>query len=170
MPEDARRPGVPHGTEPAMSMAYLAQPDQQQHIEWLQGSTLAMLLDGQATDGQLMMGRFAASEGEASPYHLHTLEDEIFLLIKGTALVCYDDQEYELEEGGVVYLPRDKPHSYRITSKQADLLFINTPAGIEGMFRKIGRDMGTPRPEGFEVKPDAAVVEEYGGRIVGPPR
>ena len=39
-----------------MSMAYLAQPEQQQQLEWLDGGTLAMLLDGKATDGQLMIG------------------------------------------------------------------------------------------------------------------
>ncbi len=47
-----------------MSMAYLAQPDQQQQLEWLDGGTLAILLDGKATDGQLMVGRFDVSEGE----------------------------------------------------------------------------------------------------------
>jgi hypothetical protein len=28
-------------------MAYLAQPDQQQQLEWLDGSTLSILLDGE---------------------------------------------------------------------------------------------------------------------------
>jgi hypothetical protein len=55
-----------------MSMAYLAQPEQQQQLEWLDGGTLAMLLDGKATDGQLMVGRFDVAEGEAPPYHKHT--------------------------------------------------------------------------------------------------
>ncbi|ACU73424.1 Cupin 2 conserved barrel domain protein [Catenulispora acidiphila DSM 44928] len=153
-----------------MSMAYVSQPDQQQKLEWLDGGTLAMLLDGAATDGNLMIGRFDVAEGEAPPYHVHTREDEVFLLIKGTALVWCDDQEYELSEGGVVYLPRRHPHGYRITSKRADLLMINTPAGIEGMFRAVGRDLSTPRPEGFEIKPDPAVSEQYGSAIVGPPR
>jgi hypothetical protein len=35
-----------------MSMAYLAQPDQQQQLEWLDGGTLAILLDGKATNGR----------------------------------------------------------------------------------------------------------------------
>jgi hypothetical protein len=39
-----------------MSMAYLAQPEQQQKLEWLDGGTLSILLDAQATDGQLMIG------------------------------------------------------------------------------------------------------------------
>lgn len=153
-----------------MSMAYLAQPEQQQQLEWLDGGTLAMLLDGKATNGQLMIGRFDVAEGEAPPYHTHTREDEVFLLIKGTALVWCDDQEYELSEGGIVYLPRNIPHGYRITSAKADLLMINTPAGIEGMFRETGRDKSTPRPPGFEVRPDPGLADKYGNVVVGPPR
>jgi quercetin dioxygenase-like cupin family protein len=153
-----------------MSMFYLAQPDQQQQLEWLNGGTLAMLLDGKATDGQLMMGRFDVSKGEAPPYHKHTREDEVFMLIKGTALVWYDDQEYEVAEGGVMFLPKGVPHAYRITSDKADLLMINTPAGIEGMFRASGRDKSTPRPLDFEITPNPAIAEQYGNVIVGPPR
>jgi quercetin dioxygenase-like cupin family protein len=151
-------------------MVYLAQPEQQQQLEWLDGGTLAMLLDGKATDGQLMIGRFDVAKGEAPPYHKHTREDEVFLLLKGTALVWCDDQEYELAEGGVVFLPKLIPHGYRITSKKADLLMINTPAGIEGMFRETGRDKSTPRPPGFEVKPDPGLADKYGNVIMGPPR
>ena len=104
-----------------MSMLYLAQANQQQQLDWLDGGTIAILVDGAATDGQLMMGRFDVSEGEAPPYHQHTREDEVFMLIKGTALVWYDDQEHEVGEGGVVFLPKGVPHGYRITSKKADL-------------------------------------------------
>jgi quercetin dioxygenase-like cupin family protein len=107
-----------------VSMLCLAQANQQQQLDWLDGGTLAILLDSAATDGQLMMGRFDVSRGEAPPYHKHTREDEVFMLIKGTALVWYDDQEHEV---GVVFLPKNVPHGYRITSEKADLLMINTP-------------------------------------------
>ncbi len=132
-----------------MSIAYLAQPEQQQQLEWLDGGTLALLLDGAATAGQLMIGRFDVSRGEAPPYHLHTREDEVFLLIKGTALVWVDDEEMELSEGGIVFLPKNVPHAYRITSEKADLLMINTPAGIEGMFRETGQGHGDAPPAGL---------------------
>jgi quercetin dioxygenase-like cupin family protein len=155
-----------------MSMAYLAQPEQQQKLEWLDGGTLAMLLDGSTTNGQLMIGRFDVSEGEAPPYHKHTREDEVFMLIKGTALVWVDDEEMKLAEGGIVFLPKNIPHGYRITSKKADLLMINTPAGIEGMFRLSGRDKTTPRPEGFEIPRSSLAegAEAFGQIILGPPR
>jgi quercetin dioxygenase-like cupin family protein len=153
-----------------MSMAYLARPEQHQQLEWLDGSTLSILLDGAATDGRLMVGRFDVSRGEAPPYHVHSDEDEVFMLIKGSALVWADDQESELTEGGIVFLPRQVPHSYRITSEKADLLIITTPAGIEGMFRETGRDRSTPRPPDFAVTPQPAVAAKYGNTILGPPR
>src|SRR6202021_4283799 len=104
-----------------MSMAYLAQPEQQQQLEWLDGGTLAILLDGKATDGQLMIGRFDVSEGEAPPYHKHTREDEVFMLIKGTALLWLDDQEMELSAGGIGLLPKEILPRNRTTSQKKRL-------------------------------------------------
>jgi quercetin dioxygenase-like cupin family protein len=155
-----------------MSIPYLAQPEQQQKLEWLDGSTFSVLLDAAATGGQLTVGRFDAPKGEAPPFHMHTREDEVFMLIKGTAQLWVGEQELELSEGGIVYLPRNIPHGYRITSDRADLLLIATPAGIEGMFRQAGRDLSTPRPEGFEISKDvlAAAADAHGQIVVGPPR
>jgi quercetin dioxygenase-like cupin family protein len=155
-----------------MTMAYLAQPDQQQTLEWLDGSTFSVLLDSAATNGQLTVGRFAVGKGEAPPFHMHTREDEIFMLIKGTALLWLGEEEMELSEGGIVFLPKNVPHGYRITSNTADLLMIATPAGIEGMFRHAGRDVSTPRPEGFAISREklAEAADLHGQVILGPPR
>jgi quercetin dioxygenase-like cupin family protein len=155
-----------------VSIAYLSQSDQQQKLEWIGGGVFAVLLDSAATDGQLTVGRFSVSKGEAPPYHMHTREDEVFLLISGSALVWSDDEEMELSEGGIVYLPKNVPHGYRITSETADLLMICTPGGIEGMFRHAGRDKSAPRPEGYEISREAMAeaADRYGQIILGPPR
>lgn len=75
----------------------------------------------------------------------------------------------------MVFLPRDVPHGYRITSKKADLLMINTPGGIEGMFRAAGRDKSLPplpAGESFQPSPErmAEAAAEFGNVILGPPR
>ncbi|MFL5999178.1 MAG: hypothetical protein ACJ736_33640 [Streptomyces sp.] len=64
------------------------------------------------------------------------------------------------------------PHAYHVTSGRADLLLITTPGGIEGMFRHAGRDLATPRSDGFEIPKSllAEASELYGGVILGPPR
>ncbi|MFE6229361.1 MULTISPECIES: cupin domain-containing protein [unclassified Streptomyces] len=155
-----------------MTMPYLAQTENQQKLEWLDGGTFSVLLDQDATDGQLTVGRFDVTRGEAPPFHLHTREDEVFMLLKGSALVWAGEEEHELREGGIVYLPRNTPHSYRITSERADLLMIATPGGIEGMFRHAGRDLSTPRPDDFTIPRSllAEAADLYGGVILGPPR
>ncbi|WP_113701793.1 cupin domain-containing protein [Nonomuraea lactucae] len=155
-----------------MSMAYLAQPDQQQTLEWIDGGLFTILLDSQATEGKLTVGRFDVPKDEAPPFHLHTQEDEVFLLLKGSALVWAGDERHELTEGGIVYLPRNVPHGYRITSERADLLLIATPAGLEDMFRHAGRDITTARPDGFEITKEklAEAAALRGNVIIGPPR
>lgn len=71
-----------------------------------------------------------------------------------------------------MYLPKNIPHAYRMTSKKADLLMINTPAGIEGMFCYAGRDKAAPRPEAFEIPAErlAEASEQFGCITLGPPR
>lgn len=155
-----------------MTMAYLANTDQQQTLEWIGGGLLTILLDSQATEGQLTVGLFDAPKGEAPPVHLHTREDEVLVLLKGEALVWVGDERHELSAGGAVYLPRNIPHGYRITSERADLLLIATPAGMEEMFRHAGRDVTTPRPADFEITQDklAEAAGLIGNVVVGPPR
>ena len=155
-----------------MNTAYVAQPEDLQRLEWLNGGTLTLLLDRATTGGGLTVGRFELSEGDASPYHVHTREDEVFVLLNGSALVWSGDDETELSEGGAVFLPRNLPHAYRITSPMADMLMICTPAGIEDFFRRAGRDRAAPHPEGFEVAPErlAEASALSGSTIVGPPR
>jgi quercetin dioxygenase-like cupin family protein len=155
-----------------MSIPYLAQREDHQQLEWIGGSVVNVLLDADTTDGQLTVARLDASEGEAPPFHMHTNEDEIFLLLSGSALVWAGDEEHELREGGIVFLPRLVPHGYRVTSEKADLLLIANPGGLEKMFRHAGRDLRDPRPEGFEIPPRLLVeaAELAGNVVLGPPR
>lgn len=155
-----------------MSIAYLAQPAQQPTVEWLAGGTFSVLLDAAATNGQLGVGRFRVSKGEAPPYHKHLHEDEVFMLIKGTALLWCDDEEMELSEGGIVFLPRNIPHCYRITSNEADLLMMCTPGGFEGMFQQAGKAVTSPRQPSAEPARDALVkaAADFGQVVLGPPR
>ena len=88
-----------------MSMLYLAPPEQQQQLEWLDGGSLAMLLDGAATNGQLMMGRFAVRPGRSAHLSQAPARGRDLHADQGTALVWYDDQAHELTEGGFASCP-----------------------------------------------------------------
>lgn len=153
-----------------MMVPYAAATADHELLEWLRGGTMQVLLDSERTGGQLAMFRSAAPAGAASPAHLHTREDEIFVLLRGSGIIWVGDRRYELGEGGVAFLPRGVPHAYRITA-DADLLALSTPAGLEGFFRGAGRDARAPRPQGWSITPEtmSKAAADNGQIILGPP-
>lgn len=153
-------------------MSYVANVEDQQQLAWLGGSTLSLLLDGQHTSGQLMAMSSVLARGDASPLHVHTREDEVFILLEGSAIVWSGEQRYDVGAGGVAFLPRDVPHSYQITSDDTRMLTLCTPAGLEGFFRHAGHDLAQPQPEGWVVDPATMgqAADAHGLTILGPPR
>ncbi|MGI8536018.1 MAG: hypothetical protein ACR2K2_05865 [Mycobacteriales bacterium] len=69
-------------------------------------------------------------------------------------------------------MPRDVPHTYRITSDDTRMLTLCTPAGLEGFFRHAGHDLAQPRPEGWAVDPAVMgqAAAAHGVTVLGPPR
>lgn len=153
-----------------MTVPYAATAADHQELEWLGGGTMRVLLDGERTGGQLAMFRSSAPAGAASPAHVHTREDEIFVLLSGSAVYWVGDRRFEADAGSVAFLPRGIPHAYRITS-DADLLAMSTPSGLEGFFRDAGHDLSTPKPPGWKVTPETMgkAAADNGQIILGPP-
>ncbi len=153
-----------------MSLAYIAQAAQHQQIGWLGGSTVSVLLDGAATRGQLTVVRSRMTEGDASPLHVHHREDEMFILLSGHGRFWFGEEVHEVGEGGSVFLPRDVPHAYRITSPEADFLTLCTPSGMEGFFRGAGKDLSDGASEWEVSMSDLVEAAVAGGQeILGPP-
>ena len=92
---------------------------------------MSILLDGDTTNGQLGMVRTRGSGGAAAPVHVHSREDEVFLVLEGSGIFWVGDQREEVSAGGVAFLPRGLPHAYRVTSDYIDLITLCAPAGIE---------------------------------------
>jgi len=154
-----------------MSLPYIAQAADHQRLEWIGGGVMNVLFDAEATDGQLVVLRSQLPSGSAAPIHVHSMEDEMFVMLEGTGIFWVGKDRYELSAGGVVFLPRDIPHAYRFTSESVDLLTMCTPAGIEGFFRSAGWDLSTPKPEGWALTPETmkTAAVHYGQQILGGP-
>lgn len=142
-----------------------------QQIEWLGGSTVSVLLDAATTGGALAVMRSRLAAGDAAPRHVHGHEDEIFLMLAGDAVVWVGEERHEIRSGDIAFLPRGVPHTYRVTSPNADMLTLCTPGGFEEFFRTAGHDLSRPKPEGWAMSPPALAeaMATHGGQIVGPP-
>jgi mannose-6-phosphate isomerase-like protein (cupin superfamily) len=152
-----------------VSLSYAAQGAEHRQIE-VDGSLLSILLGAGTTAGQVSVIRARAPAGFATTVHVHSQEDEMYVLLEGGGIFWAGQDRYQLSPGGVAVLPRDVPHALRITAP-SDLLAICTPAGIERFFEAIGRDPSQPQPEGWAASPEimTAAVEDSGQRLLGPP-
>jgi len=153
-----------------VSLPYVANAAEHQQIEWIGGGIMSVLFDTKATDGQLTVLRSRLPKGSAAPVHVHSREDEMFVLLQGSGVFWSGEHRYEVGEGGVVFLPRDVPHAYRLTD-DVDMLTLCVPSGVEEFFRTAGHDLATPKPQGWLLTPAAmaAAAQLVGQQIIGPP-
>lgn len=152
-----------------MTEPYVAQEHQQ--LAWLGDSRVSVLLDGERTGGGLTVMSSVLAAGDASPLHVHSREDEVFLLLSGRAAVWAGDNRYEVGAGGVAFLPKELPHAYRVLEDGTQMLTLCTPAGLEGFFRGAGHDLSTRLPEDWVLGPAqlAPVATAHGVTLLGPP-
>ncbi len=55
-------------------------------------------------------------QGFSPPRHVHTREDEVFLVLDGDVCFDVDGERRAAGPGTTVYMPRGVPHSFRIQS------------------------------------------------------
>lgn len=138
---------------------------------WWLDSQVDIKLTRSQTDGHLGMWTFQARRGAASPMHVHHREDEQFLLVEGQARFIIGEQRLDAGPGDLVFLPREIPHAYLITSETARGIGSVTPGGFEAYFTDLATPVRTgepePSPPSIEAMADGA--PRYGIEIVGPP-
>ena len=85
-----------------------------------------------STGGQLTV--FTLSVDGGPPRHTHSREDESIYLFSGRLEVECDGEEFEAAPCAFVFLPRDRPHTFRSVGGTARGLLIITPGGLENYF------------------------------------
>jgi hypothetical protein len=60
--------------------AYFATAAEHEQLAWMSGSTLEILVDSAASNGQVLIMRSNTTRGSGVPVHVHQREDEIFVL------------------------------------------------------------------------------------------
>jgi quercetin dioxygenase-like cupin family protein len=121
---------------------------------WFLGTLARMKLEADHTGGRFALWEGVLPHGAAPPLHSHP-QDETFYVIEGelTAWVVQPelvDGEWLIERarrcgpGAVVFAPAGAPHTFRIESDTARMLFLSTPAGIEEYVRAVGEPAQWP--------------------------
>lgn len=156
---------------------------------WFLGTLARMKLTGAETDGRFALWEGVLPNGAAPPLHSHP-QDETFIVLDGeiTAWVvpveaADGDGEPAWAEthgrrhgaGATVLAPAGVPHTFRVETDTARMLFLSTPAGIEDYVLALAEPARwpwlQPPPDGPRVPAErmAAVERELGMVRHGPP-
>ncbi|HKS49825.1 MAG TPA: quercetin 2,3-dioxygenase [Amycolatopsis sp.] len=143
---------------------------------WFARNLVDIIAGGEQTNGAYAIFEMLGPPGDEVPLHLHTDEDEAFLLSEGQMTVWVGDQKRVLEQGDYALMPRNVPHCYRVSSDhQAHWLAITSPAGFEGYVREIAAPATERRlPDQVELGPEmlaklGEIAMKYGVRFLGAP-
>jgi quercetin dioxygenase-like cupin family protein len=141
---------------------------------WAFGGLGVIKASGETTNGALGLIEQLAPQDTGSPLHVHHREDEWFFVIDGELTLWVGGNVIKAPAGSFVYGPREIPHTFVVSSKQARFLLCAQPAGFEKFFRTAGEPAGSltippPQPPPADMAPLVALAGEFGIEILGPP-
>ena len=139
--------------------------------EWnFGGDVVRLLVSAERSRGAVSVIEFVGYGG-GPPVHVHDDEDEVVLVLEGRLAYRIGELEGEVEQGGVLWMPRQIPHAVaNLSPNVCRFVGAAIPGGIEVLFRAQSRYLSS-LPEG--TAPDPVVMAKLEGaetrRVVGPP-
>jgi quercetin dioxygenase-like cupin family protein len=110
---------------------------------WFLGTLVRPKLTGEHTGGRFALWEGVLPQDAAPPVHSHP-QDETFYLLEGEVTVWIAEDARTCRAGDVAFAPAGTPHSFRVTSDTARMLFLSTPAGIEDFVRALAEPAPWP--------------------------
>ncbi|MFY9614338.1 MAG: cupin domain-containing protein [Candidatus Dormiibacterota bacterium] len=80
----------------------------------------------------------------APPPHVHRERDEVFYILKGAFAFTLATDDFEVQQGEMVHVPRGTRHGFK-PQPGAEALLIIAPAGLEGFFAELGEGLAAGR-------------------------
>lgn len=91
---------------------------------WFLNGLNIVLATTESTGGAFSMVHHTAPPGNATPYHLHHVEDEAFFVLDGEFTFVCDGKKTVVGPGGYIFLPRKVPHGIRCTGSAPSTMLI----------------------------------------------
>ncbi|QEG42115.1 cupin domain-containing protein [Roseimaritima ulvae] len=114
------------------------------------GDVYRFLATGKETDGKYAAFEAIVPPGSGPPPHVHSREEESFLVLEGEVTFKLGEERLVAVEGTFLNMPVGSLHCFKNESdKTARLLISFAPAGLEEMFFEVG----LPLPDEVELAP-----------------
>lgn len=144
--------------------AIVVQPGQGKDLH-LFGDVVSVMIPGEQAEGRLTVMFNTTPPGGGPPPHVHTNEDEVFLVIEGRIRYFADGQWTEIGPGAAVYVPRGSVHYFRnIGTTPSRYWVLATPSGLERFFARCAEEFA--KPGGPDMNRIAEISGEHGIEFV----
>jgi quercetin dioxygenase-like cupin family protein len=159
------RPGREKGKEELMNEEVAAKAfglkEGEGEARWWIGGMATIKATGKETGGRYTLVEVLEPDGVEAPLHVHHREDEAFWILEGELTFQVGDETIKASPGSFLFGPRDVPHGYTVDSGPARMLWVLSPAGMEGLIYATSEPAKEltlpPQPEG---PPDEAEIEQ----------
>ena len=135
---------------------------------------VAILLDGKDSNGQYTVMESTLPPKAGPPPHVHTREDEAFLVLTGEVTFYLGDKTVVHHQGESLFAPRNIPHHFKNSGTgEAVLLETASPAGIEDFFIAAGKPLANRNdppqpPTAADIQLMRKIAPDYGITILPP--
>lgn len=139
----------------------IVQPDAGKNLHFPGGDMASIMLSGEQTGGMLAKLACTQPPDSGPPLHLHSNEDELFLMVEGNYSFFADGLWTEVGAGSAVYLPKGIAHCYRnIGTMTGRHWVITTPSGWERFMTRYADELANP--DGINQDRIAEITQEHG--------
>lgn len=138
------------------------------------GDLYRFLATGDETDGKYATFEALVPPGSGPPPHVHSREEESFLVLEGEMTFQLGEERIVAGEGTFLNMPVGSLHCFKNESgKTARLLISVAPAGLEKMFFEVGTPLAddtetAPPPSQADIKKLLEAAPRYGVEIKVP--
>jgi quercetin dioxygenase-like cupin family protein len=149
---------------PAQTETIIRQPGEGKSLRVF-GGNMRYFITGEESGGWLSGGIFEAPPDNGPPLHIHSNEDELFIVIEGKFAFFTNGAWTEGGPGTSAFLPRNKPHTFKnVGDTPGKLCVIANPPGMESFFDQCEEPFY--REEGPDMETITGIAEKHGIRFV----
>jgi quercetin dioxygenase-like cupin family protein len=140
---------------------------------WFVNGLYVLIATSESTGGAFSLLHETAAPGNATPYHLHHVEDEAFFVLDGEFTFICDGKKTIVGPGGYIFLPRNIPHGIRCSSSApSTMLVLAMPGtGFVGMMTEMAepaKERVLPVPTAPDLEKLTRLCAKYKIDILGP--
>ena len=126
--------------------------------------TVTVKVPSEMTNGAYSISEDVTPPGQGAPPHVHSREQETFIVLEGEYEFQCGEQRFKTAKGGMVVLPKDIPHAFRnIGNTLGKTLVILVPGGMEKVFEDINAMPPGPPPDIGKIN---AITMRYGVKFL----